>query len=236
MRIQPNLSDQVPARARAAAQGAEVRAHTEMTHTAASAQQPVQIQASSIQNFRNLSNALSLAQTAQALIHRALEITSRLRNMAGEAMVAGKTNYHEVAQIMSEIKATMTTAPVANASPVITPALVPGGETAMEIPGPQRELDQLHETGNALLSGNSVTADRFSDIEETLLAKRDRIAVSLGEIETAVRNSVADERTGGEFVPETAVRQVALFIAENPDRAANLHSAIPVESVKNFLA
>ncbi len=236
MRIVPNVSDQVPARARAAAQGAETRAHTETAQPAASAQQPVQIQASSIQNFRNLSNALSLAQTAQALIHRALEITSRLRNMAGEAMVAGKTNYHEVAQIMSEIKATMTASPVSNASPVITPALFPDRPPAIDIPGPQSELALLHETGNALLSGKPVSGDHFSDIEDTLSAKRNRIAASLGEIETAVRGSVAGERTGGEFIPETAVRQVALFIAENPGRAANLHSAIPVESVKNFLA
>ncbi len=236
MRIVSNLSDQVPARARAAAQGGEVRAHAEMAQPAASAQQPPQPSVSSIQNFRNLSNALSLAQAAQALIHRALEITSRLRNMAGEAMAAGKTDYHEVAQIMSEIKATMTSAPVANAAPVIAPALMEGGEAAMDIPGPQGELSLLHEAGNALLSGNPVASDRFSDITAALSAKSDRIAASIGGIEPAVRNSVPGGSLREEFVPEAAVRRVALFIGENPGQAANLHGAIPVESIKNFLA
>jgi len=56
---------------------------------------------------RRVSEALSIAQMAQHVLQRAVEISSRLRNMAIDAMAARRVDYREIAVVSAELSAAM---------------------------------------------------------------------------------------------------------------------------------
>lgn len=56
---------------------------------------------------RRITEALSIAQMAQHVLQRAVEISSRLRNMAMEAMASRRVDYEGIAAISAELSATL---------------------------------------------------------------------------------------------------------------------------------
>lgn len=68
---------------------------------------------------RSFSDALNIAQMAQSFINRALEISSRLRNMAMSALASGKVSYEEISLAVSEMKSSMERVGNTTAIPIL---------------------------------------------------------------------------------------------------------------------
>jgi len=118
----------------------------------------------SFQKERDLYEALSIALTARSLIQKAIEISSRLRNLSQEVIITGNRNPQEYQLALAEINNSLLkinnyyTSPVFHTSPV-NPHQSSNEEPLITIPDIQDEL----KTITTIASSEGMTSN---DIEE----------------------------------------------------------------------
>jgi hypothetical protein len=120
----------------------------------------------SFQKERDLYEALSIALTARSLIQKAIEISSRLRNLSQEVIITGNRNPQEYRLALAEINNSLQkinnnyTSPVFHTNPV-KPHQSSSEEPLITLPDIRNEL----ETITALASREGITRNDIEDLD-----------------------------------------------------------------------
>ncbi len=185
-----------------------------------------------LQSGRNLANALTIAHTAQALISKALEVSSRLRNMAGQVIATGNADYREVTAAMSEMKTAIASSPGRSVQPLVLPPLAQG---AAQDVSPTHEIELLGDIAEDMRSGRPVVQERFDRIDAALADRERRVHAYREAVEREI-GVVGRTGAGADFNPEQAMGAVQSFLRNQPDAAAGLHLPLQRETVQAVLS
>ncbi|HEY1406068.1 MAG TPA: hypothetical protein VF857_05615 [Spirochaetota bacterium] len=174
--------------------------------------------------LRELSNVMTLMQTANGIIQEALNVSGKLRSIAMSSLADGPANTNEIAQSISEIR---TSLQQNGGQPVSMPPIQQTGNARNNpgIPQIADELDQL-----SILSRQSPLDDRkLFSVEESLRKKQ---ADTYGEIEQI------GQRMGGAFSYGKSIASVdetSAMVKENPSQSLLVQGNIRPEIVSSLL-
>lgn len=129
--------------------------------------------ASNIGVERRISQALTIAINASALINKALYAASRLRAMAHEALTQGGVDYREMTENLAGIRSSLSEVGVGYTTPAITSYATPDGaklppirdeiaafaKAADAMKAPSEEIVRSIDAGITSLQGKQATVD-----------------------------------------------------------------------------
>jgi len=116
-------------------------------------------------NERTLVQALSIAQMSRALINKAMIISSRLQNIAAEAITTGRINQPELETAMSEMQSSV----VEFGEKITTPAPTPAASAG--IPEPAAEIEQFKKITEKMKTGKIPEENVISELKENMNKK-----------------------------------------------------------------
>lgn len=176
----------------------------------------------SFQKERDLYEALSIALTARSLIQKAIEISSRLRNLSQEVIITGNRNPQEYQLALAEINNSLQkinnyyTSPVFRTNPV-KPHQSSNGEPLITIPDIQNELKII----NAIASREGMTTNDIEELDIQIQNMRAKSAQTdiLQSDRILQSNSIRLYNHHDENIP-LLVKNTASNIIEHSERAS----------------
>ena len=214
MEIRTNIS--APVQARTVSQPSHASQPSALQQTPSD----IQIQTPGMREF---SNAMTILQTAGAIIQQALNAASRLHSAAQQAMTTGRVDTQEIANSIAEVKGaiqtqgqpqTITQPPLANrpAAPETLPA-------DREI----SDMAKMAETGK-------IDRERLAEITKSLEEKSRANSARIDE--TAARMGAQGFRYEALLTPSP---DIAKGITGNPAGAMTAQGNVRAEAVSNLL-
>lgn len=168
----------------------------------------------------SVSEALSIAQMAQHVLQKAMEISSRLRNMAMDAMAARPVDYREIAAASAELSAAMGEYAGRFGAEALPPAAI-GPKYGAEGVRPASEnlgaaIKEISSFASDLGEGRAVELSRIESLRSRLengLAENERAVTGL----TKQGLDMAREYTGVGGTSEAGGLRIALLEAIGRD-------------------
>ncbi len=127
---------------------------------------------------RALSDALSIAQMSFSIIQQAMEVSSRLRNIASQSMTSGRVDMAELQVAISQIPEGIRDSGRSISSPVQT------APAPMELPATETAADTVRLRGIAenMTGGTIPQAGEFDDLQKRLSGRASVIEKNIAEI------------------------------------------------------
>ncbi|MCU0822771.1 MAG: hypothetical protein MUC95_09940 [Spirochaetes bacterium] len=186
-----------------------------------------------ISNARALIDAMAISQIAQNLMSRAIEITSKLRDIARSAVASGKVNVREFQDAISETKSSFNKIQETFTAPVISEVAVNTGSIKIEVPGMKKEAELLAEFEAAFSGGNKPGNNNIEKIDLILYNLQDGsrlISNFYGQLKNVFGITGSDNINYQNLVPETAGS-----ISGKPDAAIRSQGNINPDNAKILL-
>ncbi|MDY6933216.1 MAG: hypothetical protein SVZ03_03220 [Spirochaetota bacterium] len=190
---------------------------------------------------RELIDAFIIANMAQVFINKALEISSRLRNIASEAITGGKIEYTEFSEVMSSIKISLSemnegmvnTVDLAN---VENRGIGNGDEDIINsLPPIKSEIDKLNILSSELESGGRPELNRIDILSDNLSNK----AILVENLLSNARNTIIDPMSNYYYNPNTdyskSLGQIGRELIENPNIAIRTQGNVNPEMLRSLL-
>ncbi|HQO01031.1 MAG TPA: hypothetical protein PLI62_02095 [Spirochaetota bacterium] len=240
MKIQSNSNDHVSLRARNAGGEAAQRAGRTASPAARISSSDTQNVISQLSSQRNLSNALSIAQTAQSLVSRALSVSAQLRNIASQALITGRSNPEKLDQLIAQITTSMSEVSRESSIPVPRPAVSHTAQgtpqQVTELPSPGEEYAALKQAAAGLRAGTTASPEQFDAIDSALSRKSDLINGYVQSLEGPVRDFVGTIQSGTHTDAAEMTRKTAESVMANPSAALTAQGNIRSDIAGNILA
>ena len=205
---------------------APVRAQTVKPPVHPAQQSSLQQNASASQiptpGMREFADALTIMQTAGAIVQQALNVAAKLHNMAQATMTTGSVNTQEITNNLAEVKGAIQMQGVPQT--VIAPILQNKPQTDF-LPA-EKEVSDMSSMAKAGTIDQARLAEITRSLEEKNLANNARID------DTASRLGAAGFRYEGML---TQVPDITKSIANNPAAAINAQGNIRPEAAANLL-
>lgn len=240
MKIQPNSNDPASLRARNITGDTAQRAGRITSPASRSGLSDTQAVITQLSNQRNLSNALSIAQTAQSLVSRALSVSAQLRNIASQAIITGRSDPDELDQIISQITTSMSEVSRESSIPVPRPAvtLMPqnGQQQAAGLSSPVEEYAALQQAATDMRAGTTAAPERFDAIENSLSRKAEQIGRYIAAVEGPMRDVLGPLQAGSPSEASSLVKETAASVIANPSAALTAQGNIRSDIAGNILS
>ncbi len=172
----------------------------------------------------SLADALTIAQVSSNIVQKAMVVSSRLRNIAAQALVSGRVDVTALQETVSQIPEDLNRFSDTFQKPPQVPAEMKAvSREVMEIPGAINNIRDIAENLNA---GNIPEGETFNEIDRSLQGrdtalkevantfKRDILQVTgvdIREIQPEMPEQVSAAITGA---PKTALAAQGNIIAE----------------------
>ena len=240
MKIQSNINDSVSLRSRNTGGDAAQRAGRAASQGSRAHSSNTQAVISQLSTQRNLSNALSIAQTAQNLVSRALSVSAQLRNMASQALITGKSDPDELNLIISQITTSMSEVSRESSIPVPRPAVTHTTQGTQqqvpELPSSGDEFAALKQAAAGLHSGTAVEPEQFDTIYRSLMRKSELIGSYIAAIEGPIRDFVSPIQGSSPSEASAMTGETVRAIIANPSAALTAQGNIRSDIAGNILA
>jgi len=201
------------------------------TTAATSDQKPIQNMSSRLLSDAALTDALAIAQASRALITKAMEISSRLRNIASEAMTTGAINKSEFNDVVSEIRGTMGEFD----EPFVAPSTPLNLPSIPEVPSIEREITRVKDFASSMDMGKYPGVGDFTALDNQLAARSGDIAATETILEDKIRPLFHDLERNRPGVPDI-LRTTTERMAHNPESAIDLQGNINRETVSRIFS
>lgn len=183
------------------------------------AQAEAQIQTPGMREF---SNAMTILQTAGAIIQQALNVANRLHNAAQQAMTTGRIDTQEITNSVAEVKGAIQAQGQPQA--VIQPAIANRPAPAETLPAQEvSDMAKMAETGK-------IDREKLAEITRSLEGKSRDNNARIDE--TASRMGAAGFRYEALLTPSP---DIAKGITGNPAGAMTAQGNVKSEAVSNLL-
>jgi len=185
-------------------------------------------------NERRLSQAMTIALNASALISKALVAASRLRNMAQDSITGGNVDYREMSGTISDIRSSLSAAGMAYAAPAIASYTAPNGA---KLPAIKDELAAIGIAADALQGARAADLPALDGAIAGLTAKQgavDAVAARLGRSVDAAMGQYPGYTGAADY--GRLVRSVTGDIAGNPQLALAAQGNLNPEKVAGLSA
>lgn len=158
---------------------------------------------------RSLADALSIAHVSSSIIQKAMVVSSRLRNIAAEAVASGKVDTAALQETVSLIPADLDRFGEAVQGP---PQILPDSGEAIDVTDVMKEVAVMAEN---LGQGSIPGGEAFDRLDETLKTRGAELAQLSRGLEAEIAPSGAVFR---DYTPDLP-RQTAEAIIGNPNQA-----------------
>lgn len=205
---------------------APIRAQTVKQPASPAQQTPLQqnTSASQIQTpgMREFADALTIMQTAGAIVQQALNVAAKLHNMAQATMTTGSVNTQEITNNLAEVKGAIQQQGVPQT--VIAPILQ--NKPQADFLPAEKEISDM----SSMAASGAVNTDRLAEITRSLEEKNRANNARIDD--TASRLGATGFRYEGML---TQVPDMTKSIASNPAAAMNAQGNIRPEAATNLL-
>ncbi|MCP4761358.1 MAG: hypothetical protein GY870_06225 [archaeon] len=226
MRIEMNIEGVIPAKKQDETPSPELRRfpgkETITDNTYLKQSNPI------IQNqshARSLIDAMVISQMAQSLVHKAIQISSRLKNVAMEAITSGKTKGDELRIALSETRNSFNKMnesfipAVTDFSTAYSPEVQQGKRITIELPQLKKEVDLLNEFENELSSGIKPDLNKIEIISNSLQEKTSSIDTTINQLGISLGTENKDYNESFNTDYPDLVKKMKSQILEIPDNA-----------------
>ncbi|MCP4130287.1 MAG: hypothetical protein GY754_04835 [bacterium] len=141
---------------------------------------------------KTLGDALSIAQMSQAVIQRAIVISSRLRSIAAEAMTTGRIDTAELELATSDIRSSMGDQQQEVAAPP---------PKTVAIPAAAPEINNMQQVAEEMTAGRNPGPERLEGLIEALGNKSAALGGTIGQIKDTMGELVSAYPEGGGDIP-----------------------------------
>ena len=128
---------------------------------------------SRISSNRSIGDALTLARISQSLIQKAIIISSRLQNLASEAITTGKVDTEEVDLAVNEINSSISTYGNEIATPVTT--ITDSSPNIEPLPEFRSDMENLKDEAVKIQNNEKPDIETIDAITENLITKSKQI-------------------------------------------------------------
>jgi len=129
---------------------------------------------------RTLGDALSIAQVSRSLIQKAMEVSSRLRNIAASAMTTGNIDTDELDNAMADISSSMGRFGESVTAPVHT--FKDADDRSFRIDSVDREMGVIKDLAGKMAEGNIPPMREFDLAESDLTEKNEALGLTIDRI------------------------------------------------------
>ena len=181
-----------------------------------------------LQRDRAMIDALTIAQSSRALIQKAMDISSRMRTIAFQAMTTGSVNIQELGTEIAGIQGTMqsygeiVSVPVSNSAGRAVP------QTDFS-----KQLNNMAAAAEQLASGVSIDPEAFTEINSSLSSIAAGQDKQIADI--AATMGLPGKNTAALNNNMTASRAVDMIVT-NPEMSLTVQGNINPEVVKSLTA
>gem|GEM_PF-3209823 len=158
---------------------------------------------------RSLADAFSIAQVSSSIVHKAMLVSSRLRNIAAEAVASGRVDTAALQETVSLIPADLDRFGEAVQGP---PQILPDSGEAVDVTDVMKEVAVMAEN---LGQGTIPDEEAFDRLDGTLKARGIELAELSRGLESEITPSGAVFR---DYTPDLP-RQTAEAVIGNPNQA-----------------
>jgi hypothetical protein len=165
------------------------------------------------QSSESMSEALNIAQIASTVIQRAVELSSRLRNIALDAMATSRLNNGAVEEVSAEFRSALQGVPEKYNALVTAPQMRPdvAGDLASNVRNDtsgisiQREITAFKKTVGGMMENSPASEAATRDLQTLMLEKGRQVNTYIGELEGTL-NTIAGSFSA--LKPDSAAAQV----------------------------
>ena len=141
---------------------------------------------SRISSNRSIGDALTLARISQSLIQKAIIISSRLMNLASEAMTTGKIDTEEVDLAVNEINSSISTYGSEITTPVTT--ISDSSPNIEPMPEFRNDMENLKDEAVKIQNNEKPDIEKIDAITENLITK----SMQIGDTTNIIFRKAAD--------------------------------------------
>jgi hypothetical protein len=153
--------------------------------------------------MRSMTEALSIAQMAQVVVQKAMEISSRLKNMAMDAMTANNVNFDELKNISAQLQSSLGAYSGRFDTVVIPPAVqvrAPRTDTSL-----REDLTVLSEQAARLAGSRPVDTGALTHASVSI----EQMSRAIGETVQSLAARAGTSRVSEENVPRVTALTAA---------------------------
>jgi len=166
---------------------------------------------------RTLGDALSIAQVSRSLIQKAMEVSSRLRNIAASAMTSGNIDTEELDNAMSDISSSMGRFGESVTAPVHT--FKDADERSFRIDSVDREMGRVKDLAGKMAEGNIPSSREFDLAASDLTEKNEALGLTIDRIRESMVTVAGQygDNSGSDI--DAVVGGLVKDIGSNPESA-----------------
>jgi hypothetical protein len=181
---------------------------------------------------RSLNDALNIAQISQSLLQKAMTVSSRLRNIAEQTIVTGRTDHDELRSTIADIQASMQHYGEVVAPP---PVSVTGGGQIPPMPQVMRDVRQVVAAVDQLGTGTVPDAGAMDGLNASLQSQSVEAGHAVADIQGRLQGVVGSYPLPADFNAASAVPATSDLIVMNPAPALGVQGNLNRDAVVRVL-
>ena len=186
----------------------------------------IQVNPGRLQQERTLADALAIAQISQSLIQKAIVVSGRLKNIASEALFAGKVDVNELSNVISDMNtAFMKETGAAISQTTFNPVTPP-------VPRIDEEVNALTKFAQNMKQGGEIRMQDIAAVLDSLNNKSAAAKNSVHEIKSSLGNVLSGYPKSVEADYGTLAGTTANAILSNTDQALAAQGNIRRDTAK----
>ncbi len=176
---------------------------------------------------RSLNEALSITQLSQSLLQKAMTVSSKLRSVAAQTIINGRTDSDALQSALSDIQSTMQQYGEHIAAPPMRQFLDGAREKAPEIGG---DIERVIAATTAAVAGTVPPQGEIEAMRESLARGIEETGRSAVRIQENIREAISAMPVPERFAADRVVPSTTRQIEENPSAALNVQGNISRDS------
>jgi len=181
---------------------------------------------------RALNDSLNIAQISQSLLQKAMLVSSRLRSIAVQSIISGRTDDNELRSAMAEIQTSMKQYGEIVSSPQVNAT---GANRIPQIPQVRGDIDQVLAAAGQFENGTIPEATVITDIQGQLSERLNQTGQAVSRIQGQLRYVMESYPLPGNFNTAVTIPATADLITKNPASALGAQGSIGRETAVRLL-
>ncbi|MBN1533721.1 MAG: hypothetical protein JXA20_13715 [Spirochaetes bacterium] len=173
---------------------------------------------------RSLNDALSITQMSHTLLQKAMVVSSRLRSVAEQTIISGKTDSGELQTALAEIQGAMQQYGERVAAPPV-----------QAIPQVQNGVERVIAAAGAVQAGAIPDARKLNEIDRQLSGDLRETGRTVEQLQGRLQTLARSLPEPASFNPANTVPETARMITENGTLALNVQGNISRDSAVRLI-
>ena len=190
----------------------------------------IQSMTTRLQAERTLGGALTIAVMSRNIIHKAMEVSARLRSIASQAMMSGRIDADEVGRAVAEINTALGNYGEGGVMPVR-----PAADMVPEVPDISGDINTLREIASTMRGGVNPDYAVLDNLDRGLSEKLEVTDSSIRQIQDSLTQVVSMYRVDDEIVPEDTAGRVIIELTRDPASAIRVQGNVSRDSAARLL-